>query len=1761
MTGENETHGKGERLDRAIRLFEFLARVQQIKAQTPRTIEAYERDGDVIWFHALPNHPAISTMYRAGGADPADPMLTIDRILRLAPPSPPEAVANWITERIDDPESEPVLVAERVLEGDGEDEWSTDLEVQSLEEHPEVTDAYARWLPSWRVWATNELASIPVREVYGRLFSIHITSVSHPEELEVVCGVGCLGWQPDQHDRVQRHAFTTVAAVDFDDDSGRLTVRAIESVDTLSLELDMLDPAVISDPQRISEIRDAARSLDAHALDRDEASLLGRRLVHCLDADGQYVDDERPPAVGSEPVIKHAPALILRRRSQQGLLHVFEAIASQIREAGQVPEGLLPLIDPNHRPEPGLSWEGDDGAIVAVDDDVFLPLPVNDAQLRVIKRVDASAQTLVQGPPGTGKTHTAAALISHLLAQGKRVLVTAQTDRALKEVRTKLPEAIKPLSVAVVGAGREDMADLKIAVERIAAAAMEHEDGVSSGRIDRHLKEIDLLRRQRASVHHRLIEAREAEVRTYERPGMSGTLAAIAQLYEGLEPSFSWIHDLVEVAPDAKPPITDSEIAEWRRLLLDEVLRADEADAMKDLLDPTSLPSAEDFVDFVRAEHDAHVTDLGFADVHDHDAFEAFMQLPAATRDTLRTELHGLADEAEALTQRREAWMANALSDIQQGRATPWRARREEVANLVSAVRPLLERIGSVRQVRCEGDPAPLIPLVNALRDYLDKGGKLKTDGTGRPKIGALTRRTIKDCASLFATVSIDGVPPATVADLDHFVTWVGAEKALHALDRAWPDGVLIPAEDTHGERLHWHVAELEQLDRLLALADELRGQDAALAGLHLRPMDWGDLGEVRRFGRVVEAVNAREALHRTQVPLAALEGVLREAGRRRDAGQCVLALEEAVRLRVTDQYGEAWDRLHHLLTIRDAIRRRDELARLLAAGAPGVHSALLAEPADTRWDGRLAKFEEAWNWAATGSLITHREQVDVNLLQRQLDAAEEEIRRHVEELSAGRAWNHAVSSDRMTGQARANLEQYAYLVRRLGKGTGKYAAQRRSEIREAMDRCRPSVPVWIMPIYRIAEQLRIAPDIFDVVVVDEASQAGLEATFLQYLAPKIVVIGDDKQVSPAAVGIDQQELRDLAAQYLYDDVFRASWQDPQRSLFDEAKMRYGGLITLVEHRRCVPEIIGFSNRVAYEPEGIRLIPVRQYGADRLDPIKPVFLEEGYTRGGQTRINPVEVDTIVDQIEKCLADPAYDGLTFGVISLLGTAQAKQIEKALLERISPEEWTTRDLRCGDSADFQGSERDVMFLSMVAAPEPDRRLKALTQQMYLQRYNVAASRAKDQMWLYHSVELSELGNTEDLRFQLLDYCYATVNRSTEIDTRFSNPVPEDVKVSPFDSLFEQRVFNRLIDRGYVVVPQYEVEGFRIDLVILGSKTKVAIECDGDAWHGPDRYEADLARKRDLERCGWKFFNIRESVFYVDRAAALAPLWEMLAELEVHPSGWMPPPSPAPPVIPSPERIPPRPTVPESVANPPPAPSSVSPGADDERPSPNSSARLIADEKADSPPEPRADSPEEPTSEALVDGDLGQPSVVETRECVAPATAGLARYEEFTGSASAALAATSAQLVQELVAVVEVEGPVLGDRLHQAHVRAAGGRRVGRQIAHELNSAINAAKRRGLLVEDNPLFERGVKPMTYRLSSQPSSIVRDLGPRSLDQVPPQELADLMRAVATTVGWADEQVLFRAVLDQYGLRRLTSNATAQLRRVRPLAERDVSS
>ncbi|MGO1245797.1 MAG: DUF559 domain-containing protein, partial [Sphingobacterium sp.] len=166
----------------------------------------------------------------------------------------------------------------------------------------------------------------------------------------------------------------------------------------------------------------------------------------------------------------------------------------------------------------------------------------------------------------------------------------------------------------------------------------------------------------------------------------------------------------------------------------------------------------------------------------------------------------------------------------------------------------------------------------------------------------------------------------------------------------------------------------------------------------------------------------------------------------------------------------------------------------------------------------------------------------------------------------------------------------------------------------------------------------------------------------------------------------------------------------------------------------------------------------------------------------------------------------------------------------------------------------------------------------------RFNVAVSRAKEQIYLFHSVQLEDLSNTNDLRYKLLDH-FKNYNSYQPI---FKTPIERRIgtQPEPFDSWFEVDVYNDIIRKQLSVIPQYEVAKgqYKIDMVaLLPDGTKIAIECDGDKWHGPEQHQNDIMRQKVLERCGWQFFRVRGYEYYTNRKKALEPLWNMIPVFE--------------------------------------------------------------------------------------------------------------------------------------------------------------------------------------------------------------------------------------------------------------------------------------
>lgn len=375
------------------------------------------------------------------------------------------------------------------------------------------------------------------------------------------------------------------------------------------------------------------------------------------------------------------------------------------------------------------------------------------------------------------------------------------------------------------------------------------------------------------------------------------------------------------------------------------------------------------------------------------------------------------------------------------------------------------------------------------------------------------------------------------------------------------------------------------------------------------------------------------------------------------------------------------------------------------------------------------------------------------------------------------------------------------------------------------------------------------------------------------YLAKKVLVVGDNEQVSPDAVGLSSDYIQQMINLNLQGIPFNQLY-DGQSSIYDIAQRSFGGVISLREHFRCVPQIIQFSNKLSYNWQ---IKPLRDVSKLRIKPaVVPYRVKNAYSDG---KVNQKEAITIASLLIAAIEQPEYEGKTFGVISLLGDDQPREIEVLLRNYLSEEVFVNRRIICGNPAHLQGDERDIIFLSMVYGPSADPPYKILGfgyNDMYKKRYNVAVSRARDQLWVVYSLDPQVDLKPGDLRRNLIEYAadpQAVIREMEQAESKTESP-------------FEKEVLKRLNSAGYKVIPQWEVGAYRIDLVVEGGGRRLAIECDGDRHHPPEKIPEDMARQAILERLGWKFVRIRGSQFYRDPEQAMQPVWQRIAELGIIP-----------------------------------------------------------------------------------------------------------------------------------------------------------------------------------------------------------------------------------------------------------------------------------
>lgn len=1297
---------------------------------------------------------------------------------------------------------------------------------------------------TWRPWAATAHPAIATRQLHERLQDLRSRVDMNSTGEELVWGHGIVNVQIGTH-RVQYPLVVTPVSVDYDPDS------AVVSVAPQGPARLQTDPLTGIEDQYLRQLLALGDNglVAADLWDDLERREFFERALRRLGHDPVLRSPGGPAVTG--PHIHDAGVLFIRPK-QRMLRRFMELLRDRLVGGDMGSVGALASILA-HEPS-RLRMPGDQPARwTPVGGRLLMPLPTNEAQESIAKRLAANRNVAVQGPPGTGKTHTIRNLICHLMAHGKRVLVVAQKEDPLRVLRDGLPDEVKALCLAVLGRSADQLTQLQLAARELSDRAATLDQTREQKHINALTTQLEETEQELGRALASLRSIAENDARTYRIDDALLGPADIGQWLLAREEAFGDIPDAVR--GDQEPPLNADEFGRLLHLA-GTLTMQDRRQALRALPPVADLPpAAAVLADRVRISAlAAELHTLSGAGVH----LNAVRSFGAGKFADLSRRLH----DAVGLLQRREgAWvdrLGRRLNDPQ------WQRQWAQHVSACQAALVQLSDLAGVIGGHRVSVPDAQLNQARQLQSDLAEIRQRFASGKG------VSRVFQSSLARLVSECQVDEEAPRTVEDIDIVIAHVSRYQLRAQLAGRWHDWTQwldIPIADQQGSPEMWAGGLIDQAR--VAVSWDSQEWPSLYEGLrHVLPQlepraDSGTLSTAAALLQRSALVFEHDQLISKQ---QTFETYLQQGTAQPDASDLWRVLE----LQWQDAGLSGWDdttaEIRRLTTLRADAQTYAQLASRLSVAAPswtaqidtGTAAALHGTGTDClhRWRWRQA---QTWFDTVIGDL-------DAEVLGRRVERCRERIRQLTRELVVASAW--LAVSRALDDRKRAALADWATSLRKIGKGTGKKASHWQAEAQRQMSAAVDAVPVWVMSIDRAIEQFPDGAQ-FDVIVVDEASQADMFSLPVLSLAERAVVVGDDQQIGPQLSFVG--DVQGLIEAHL-EDVPSANQFDPEGSLYDHA-VRRSERILLTEHFRCVPQIIEFSSINYYDHKIEPLRTDRPAGIG--EPVRTVFVGEGIRQpiGSYTDVNVAEAQALVSRVEKIVADPAYDGKTLGVISLLSTSdQGIYLLQELRARVGEDELERRRLRVGDSYTFQGDERDIVLLSLVASAN-DGRIAAFTKRDYHRRVNVAASRARDQLWVFHSFQPADVP-ADDARGKLLSYCQnagTTAEAYDDLEKRC-------------DSDFERAILKRLLVRGFRPPPQFKIGSYRIDFVLpLADGRRLAIECDGDAYHGPDQWEADIRRQALLERVGnCVFVRIRGSVFSRDPEKAMEPLWQRIDEL---------------------------------------------------------------------------------------------------------------------------------------------------------------------------------------------------------------------------------------------------------------------------------------
>lgn len=1085
----------------------------------------------------------------------------------------------------------------------------------------------------------------------------------------------------------------------------------------------------------------------------------------------------------------------------------------------------------------------------------LFPLPYNDEQFEIVKRLNEQDSVTVKGPPGTGKSHTIANLISHFVAQGKSILVVSHNAKALSVLKDKLPKSIQELAVSLVNNGKGNE-NLKASVNAIIRNLSQRYEETKVAELEMQLTELE---KKYADTLSEIYKTVQSNSKTFKilNP-FTNTLEEktayewAIYLFEKNDYQTEFVKDKISYATE-----TDGLTESLSTLAtIGNVLKQDEFPLIN-----YSFLSDDKFLQL----NELRKIEIQLSEIKGKINIEDYVSIkPSSYTEKLKNDLEKVEqfyEQFEKLTIPNVVFKhPNFNVSLLKNLLKQNEVLREQIKSANDKLLSYQLDLSAIDDI----DPDILHQQINQL---IVKFGENKT-------LGWFAKNLLDKNLKRFFECKVNFNPIANVEQLNVIEIEINKRKCLKQLSITFKNYLNtfgIPSQTDIQEAIKELDFTVLFHETISVFNSELNAKNFPQLSLSLSKVNseltflknikyYSDYNDIIGFLReekqkLISHNKAYPAIYKIA---EAIESV--------DRASYEMYLSEYRNSREKQEQSLEFDKIYHnvfaiLPLTANAIKTICQSENQIVLNKEVCEKDIFFL--------KLNSFLEATTNETRGS----------EKLLSNLQTIKQSIEKQTADIISYKTWYH--KSKNVTDTQKAALNAWLNDLINIGKGYGKNTTRNIASAIMNMQVAKGAVPIWIMPQETAVTFFPDAsPNQFDLLIIDEASQCDISSLNLVFRCKKSLIVGDENQTSVVADRsiFTIERTNELLDKYLISHKFKTQFDvnNKNNSIYTISGVIYPNIVTLTEHFRCLPEIIGYSNQYVYNSDIIPLKTATEYTFG--EPIDIHYVEDNYL----DEQKPLIVQKVIEVIENYIYNHQQGELkklpSIGILTLDSSNSKHQT--LLIRQISQNELIKQyedklELLIGTSREFQGDERDIMFLTITASHNFNERTneirppRAATTEEYMRIFNVAASRAKEKSVVIHSIHPDAVGimNPDCYRKKLIDYYSTAQSRKTNGNATI-NLQSLLSKTDANSGDFEKSVCRLLYDNGFgdYLFPQFEVGKYSIDFGIIKNNKKLAIECDGFTYHsGIVKIQDDINRQLILERAGWRFFRIQSTDWF--------------------------------------------------------------------------------------------------------------------------------------------------------------------------------------------------------------------------------------------------------------------------------------------------------